>query len=54
MFFLDFFCGGIVSSFSVETMVGANVVASEKRMESPNTRITNTSTRVTKEETKNL
>jgi hypothetical protein len=55
MFLLDFFCGGIVSYFSAETTVGANVGGSENRMGSPNTRITNRSAQVTKkEETKNL
>jgi hypothetical protein len=43
MFFLDFFYGGIVSYFSAETTVGANVGGSKNRMESPNTRVTNKS-----------
>jgi hypothetical protein len=39
-FFLDFFCGGMVSCFSAETTVGANVGGFENRLESLNTRIT--------------
>jgi hypothetical protein len=55
LFFLDFFYGGIVSCFSAETTVGANVGGSENWMESPNTRVTNKCTQVTKKgETKNF
>jgi hypothetical protein len=56
MFFLDFFCGGIVSCVSAETTVGANVGGDPKIGWSPRTqRVTNKSTQVTKDgETKNL
>jgi hypothetical protein len=44
-----------VSCFSAETTVGANVGGSENWMESPNTRVTNKCTQVTKKgETKNF
>jgi hypothetical protein len=48
VFFLDFFCRGIMSCFSAETTVGANVGESKNRMESPNTRIGNKLTKLTK------
>jgi hypothetical protein len=41
VFFLDFFCGGIVSYFSAGTTVGANVGGWENRKGSPNTRFQN-------------
>jgi hypothetical protein len=54
-FFLDFFFGGIVSCFSAETTVGANVGGSENWKESPNTRVMKASMQFTKDrETKNL
>jgi hypothetical protein len=37
-----------MSCFSAETMLGANVVGSKNRMESPNTRFQNVCTKVTK------
>jgi hypothetical protein len=53
-FFLDFFCGGIVSCFSTETTVGA-CWGFENRRESLNTRVTNKSSQVTNgRETRNL
>jgi hypothetical protein len=60
MFFLDFFCGGIVSYFLAETTVGANVGGGPKirwgpRTQELRTRVTNESIQVTKSgETKNL
>jgi hypothetical protein len=59
MFFLDFFCGGIVSCFSAETTVGANVGGPKIRWgpwtQELRTRVTNESAQVTKSgETKNL
>jgi hypothetical protein len=48
VFFLDFFCGGIVSCFSAETTVGANIGGPKNRVESPNTRDRNKHMKVTK------
>jgi hypothetical protein len=54
-FFLDFFCGGIMSCFAAETTMGANVGGSENWKESPNTRASRASAQFTKDrETKNL
>jgi hypothetical protein len=39
VFFLDLFCGGIVSSFSVETQWALMLGGPKNRMESPNTRV---------------
>jgi hypothetical protein len=54
-FFLDLFCGGIVSCSSTETMVGANVGGSKNRKGSPNTRVAKVDAQFTKDkETKIL
>jgi hypothetical protein len=54
-FFLDFFCGGIVSCFWAETTVGANVGGVRNRKGFPNMRATKEGAQFTKDnETKNL